>query len=359
MPNRMLNSFEARYFDGKSSSPQQITVVFQSEILGLELRIRRDEKINWPLTDIQFERFGDLIEIRNDNFSGAMLKIDDAAFAKVFYAAMKRNKRVDIHTRLVGLGLLKITGIALGLLGLIVGAYFFILPPIAEKSAALLPESFDDEIGNVFIENYLDKVEVDTARSLQLQAFAGQLKLKNHKSLRFTVVESAEINAFALPNGHIVVFSGILDNMESADELAALLGHEVSHVNARHSTKMLCRNLAGYMLVSLLFSDVNGVMAVLAENAQQLHSLSYSRNFEQEADEQGLRILVDNHVNPGGMIQLFERLDREKEISIPKIISTHPLTEDRKAHMEEMIGTMDYQVVSNPKLASIFKALTK
>jgi predicted Zn-dependent protease len=52
-------------------------------------------------------------------------------------------------------------------------------------------------------------------------------------------------------------------------------------------------------------------------------------------------------------------LDREKEISIPKIISTHPLTQDRKAHMEEMIGTMDYQVVSNPKLASIFKALTK
>ncbi|MFM2228894.1 MAG: hypothetical protein RL607_152, partial [Bacteroidota bacterium] len=47
----MLNSFEARYFDGKSSLPQQITVVFQNEILGLELRIRRDEKINWPLTD--------------------------------------------------------------------------------------------------------------------------------------------------------------------------------------------------------------------------------------------------------------------------------------------------------------------
>jgi predicted Zn-dependent protease len=113
------------------------------------------------------------------------------------------------------------------------------------------------------------------------------------------------------------------------------------------------------MLVSLLFSDVNGVIAVLAENAQQLHSLSYSRNFEQEADEQGLRILVDNHVNPRGMIQLFERLDREKEISIPKIISTHPLTQDRKAHMEEMIGTMDFQVVSNPQLASIFKALTK
>lgn len=354
----MLNSFEAKYFDGKSSLPQQIKVAFQNDILGLQLQISRDEKINWSLTDLRFERFGNLVEIRNQNYAYAILKVENAAFAEEFYSAMKRERRVDIHTRLLGLGLLKISGIALGLLGLIVGAYFYILPPIAEKSAALLPESFDDKIGNVFIENYLEKVEVDTARSMQLEEFASQLKLKNRKSLRFTVVKSEEINAFALPNGHIVVFSGILDNMESADELAALLGHEVTHVNARHSTKMLCRNLAGYMLVSLLFSDVNGVMAVLAENAQQLHSLSYSRNFEQEADEQGLRILVDNHVDPRGMIQLFERLEKDNGVSIPKIISTHPLTEDRRAHMEEMIGTMDYQVVSNPKLVSIFKELT-
>ncbi|MFZ9588074.1 MAG: M48 family metallopeptidase, partial [Crocinitomicaceae bacterium] len=254
----MLNSFEAKYFDGKSSLPQQIKVAFQNDILGLQLQISRDEKINWSLTDLRFERFGNLVEIRNQNYADAILKVENAAFAEEFYSAMKRERRVDIHTRLLGLGLLKISGIALGLLGLIVGAYFYILPPIAEKSAALLPESFDDKIGNVFIENYLEKVEVDTARSMQLEEFASQLKLKNRKSLRFTVVKSEEINAFALPNGHIVVFSGILDNMESADELAALLGHEVSHVNGRHSTKMLCRNLAGYMLVSLLFSDVNG-----------------------------------------------------------------------------------------------------
>ena len=74
--------------------------------------------------------------------------------------------------------------------------------------------------------------------------------------------------------------------MKSYDQLVALLGHEVSHVNNRHSIKILTRNLAGYMMISLVFSDLNGIMSVLAENAQQLRSLSYSREFEEEADEQ-------------------------------------------------------------------------
>lgn len=143
--------------------------------------------------------------------------------------------------------------------------------------------------------------------------------------------------------------------MESSDELVALLGHEASHVNHRHSIKMLCRNLAGYMVVSLLFSDVNGVMAVLADNAQQLHSLSYSRGFEQEADEQGLKILMDNKINPNGMVNLFEQLEKESKISIPKIISSHPLTKERKEYMQKIISETVYEVKQNDKLDSIFE----
>jgi predicted Zn-dependent protease len=109
------------------------------------------------------------------------------------------------------------------------------------------------------------------------------------------------------------------------------------------------------MVVSLLFSDVNGVMAVLADNAQQLHSLSYSRSFEQEADEQGLKILMDNHVNPNGMVKLFEQLEEESKVSIPKIISSHPLTKERKENMQKIISEAVYDVKPNDKLISIFE----
>lgn len=353
----MNNTIEAKYFDGQSSASRQITVEFNDTMKEFRLQTADGISLVWHLEHLQFEQYGTFLEIRNKNYSGAILKIEDRDFIGKFYDAMKQNKRIDIHTRILNLGISKISAIAICLLGLIVLAYFFLLPPIAEKSAELLPDSFDNQIGNVFMDTFLDENDIDTTKTKYLEQFVSELNLKNKKPLRFAVVKSDEVNAFALPNGQIVVFSAILKNMKSSDELVALLGHEASHVNQRHSTKMLCRNLAGYMVVSLLFSDVNGVMAVLADNAQQLHSLSYSRGFEQEADEQGLKILMDNHVNPNGMIKLFEQLEKESKISIPKIISSHPLTKERKENMKKIISKSVYEVKTNDKLNAIFEQI--
>jgi predicted Zn-dependent protease len=330
----MKNTIDAKYYDGQSSVSLQATVTFKN---------------------VQFERYGHILELRNTNYSDAILKIDDKYFSDKLYSAMKKNKNIDIHTQLLNLGLSKITVIAFCLLGLITLAYFYVLPPIAEKSATLLPESFDNEIGNLFMDAFLSENNIDTTKTKHLKQFAAELDLKNRKPLRFTVVKSKEVNAFALPNGQIVVFSAILENMESFEELVALLGHEASHVNYRHSIKMLCRNLAGYMTVSLIFSDVNGVMTILADNAQQLHSLSYSRSFEQEADEQGLEILMNNNVDPNGMVKLFEQLEKESEIYIPKIISSHPLAKERKDNMQKIISETVYEIKPNDKLNSIFE----
>lgn len=351
----MNNTIEAKYFDGQSSASQETTVVFNDTMNEFRLQTTDGISVVWQLEDLQFEQYSSLLEIRNKNYSGAILKINDKDFLGKFFDAMKKNKHIGIHTRLLNLGLSKITAIAICLLGLIVLAYFFVLPPIAEKSAELLPESFDNEIGNVFIETFLNENDIDTTKTKYLEQFVSELSLKNKKPLRFIVVKSKEVNAFALPNGQIVVFSAILKNMKTSDELVALLGHEASHVNHRHSTKMLCRNLAGYMVVSLLFSDVNGIMAVLADNAQQLHSLSYSRGFEQEADEQGLKILMDNNVNPNGMVKLFLQLEKESKISIPKIISSHPFTKDRKENMQKIISESVYEIKPNDKFNSIFE----
>jgi len=351
----MMNTeIEAKYFDGKSSSSQQSSLVFDETRHEFRLQTADGNYFIWNFADLQFEQYGSLLEIRNKNYTGAILKVDDEVFSQNFYKVMKQNNRVDIHTRLLNLGFSKIVAIAGCLLGLIVLSYFFVLPSIAEKSASLLPDSFDNKVGNMFMETFLNEKKIDVEKTKLLGQFAAELNLGNTKPLHFAVVKSDEVNAFALPNGQIVVFTAILHDIKSSDELAALLGHEVSHINNRHSTKMLCRNFAGYMVVSLLLSDVNGIMTVLADNAQQLHSLSYSRKFEQEADEQGLKILMDNNVNPNGMVQLFEQLEKENKISISKIISTHPLTKERKENMQKSISEAAYTVKTNDKLDSLF-----
>jgi predicted Zn-dependent protease len=121
--------------------------------------------------------------------------------------------------------------------------------------------------------------------------------------------------------------------------------------------KMMSRNLAGYLIISILLTDVNGVMTVIADNAQELHSLSYSRKFEQEADEKGLQILMNNRANPRGMVQLFEQLEQEETLTSPALLSSHPLTAERKKHMNTLIKRASFEINPNPRLEKIFRKL--
>ena len=345
---------EAKYFDGQSSVPHQITIDAIDQLDELRLRYANGASFLWDVEDLYFEQYGNCLEVRNKLYSAALLQINNEAFSTMFLKAMKRKNKVDVHHRLLNLGFPKIVAIAVALLALIVVAYFYVLPPIAEKSAALIPESFDTYIGDTFMDTFFHENNIDSAKTKLLEEFAANIDFENTKPLHITVVESGEINAFAVPNGQIVVYSSILNKIQNADELAALLAHEAVHINNRHSIKMLCRNLAGYLLVSLVFSDVNGIMAVLADNAQQIHSLTYSRKFEQEADEQGLKIMMNNHIDPNGIVELFTMLESEGGIVVPKIISTHPLTKERKETMQEIITNTEHRLLPHKTLDSLF-----
>lgn len=354
----MNYKFEGKYFDGLSSAFVDVSVNFNDSMNKICFQKENGDLFFWDISEIQFNQYSNLLEIRNKYNLDAILKIDNENFTRKFFLVMKKNKGIDIHTRILNAGFLNISIIAICLIALFSLGYFYILPPVAEKSAAMLPESFDNYIGDIFMKNFIDEKNIDNEKTKNIQNFAEELYLGNTKPLGFTVIKSSEVNAFALPNGQIIIYTAILDKMQNYDQLVALLGHEVSHINNRHSIKILCKNLAGYMMISLLFSDVNGIMSLLAENAQQLHSLSYSREFEEEADKHGLQILINNNTNPYGMIKLFEKLEEEEsEFNIPKIISSHPLTNNRKKYIQKLIIESDYTVKSNNKLATIFETL--
>jgi predicted Zn-dependent protease len=353
----MEYSTTAKYFDGQSSVADQISLFITEQSNELCLQWASSSSIVWDIADLEIEQYGNYLEIRNKRFSGAVLQIDDEVFLKNFLEIMKRKNQIDLHHRILSIGFPKIVGIALAILGVIVLAYVYVLPPVAEKAAELLPESFDSYLGDTFMESFYIENTVDSAQTAYLNDFAAHIDFENTKTLHFLVIKSAEVNAFALPNGQIVVYTGILEKLQNSNELAAVLAHEAVHVNSRHSIKMLCRDLASYLLISLIFSDVNGIMAILADNAQELHALSYSRKFENESDEKGLNILMNNHINPTGMVQLFELLEKEEKIAIPKIISTHPPTNERKESMQEIIARSEYTVISNHTIDSIFSQL--
>ncbi len=139
------------------------------------------------------------------------------------------------------------------------------------------------------------------------------------------LVDSPEVNAFALPGGYVVVNSGLLAEAKSGEEVAAVLAHELSHVTLRHSTKRLAGSLGASAALALVLGGVD--LGAPAYTLAHLAGLKYERDQEREADEEGRRLLMRAGISPLGMATFFERLSAS--VRPPELISTHPDPGDR------------------------------
>ena len=356
---RGIVSITGTLYDGRTSVANHVLCLLNEEGDALCVQDDAGTVREWRFPAMGLERFGSVMEIRNDAEPGVLLVIDDVEFARALWQVRERHGHIGIPERFLRMSTTSAAVVALVVLGTIVMEYLYALPVMAEKSVALVPLSADDAIGNAFASTLIDGQDIDTMKTEALRRFAARMNLSTTKPLMFTVVRSGDVNAYALPNGRIVVNSAIVDMVESPAELAALLGHEVSHIKKRHSTRLLCRNLAGYMIVSFVMGDVTGVVSVLADNARMLHSLAFSREYEQAADEQGLRILVMNRLDPHGMVRLFEHLERLPDPQLHTLLSSHPITKDRRENMQRIISGMRTSIAENRQLSELFCALKK
>jgi beta-barrel assembly-enhancing protease len=155
---------------------------------------------------------------------------------------------------------------------------------------------------------------------------------------RFYVVNSAMVNAFALPGGHIYVNRGLIDRTETASELAAVLAHEIGHVAARHGAQQLQRHLRTRSVVSTLYSlFLRGEPAILEQRsfdlAGELWFARHSRRDEKEADRLSVRYMARAGLDPEGILTLMEGLLQEEAAEpatrTAEWFSTHPLTQRR------------------------------
>ncbi len=347
------------FYDGHSSAAHEATVYWDKTTGEITVQGDTFESVTGSLRNAQTENEYDNLRIRFGALSTEILKISDPQVISEIKVFQKENGLESWYWKLVNSGLTTHLLISCGILGLLVAAYLLILPWIAEKAVALLPESYDNQMGDTFYNEFSEFNDVDSAKTKALNAFAAKLSLQNKKKLSFSVVESSTVNAFALPNGKIVVYTGILQKMNNYQELVALLGHEATHVNNRHSMKMLCRNVSGYLFVSLLLSDINGIMAVVGDNVRSLQSLSFSRKFEEEADNGGLDIMMKNKVNPKGMADLFSKLNEKSNLSLPAFLSSHPMTEERIKNVNTFRAKNRSSFDNKKELSALFATMKK
>ncbi len=176
-------------------------------------------------------------------------------------------------------------------------------------------------------------------------------QLKYH----FHILDTPVQNAFAAPGGYIYITRGLLAMMNSEAELAVVLGHELGHVNARHSASKLSRNLLfgiGLALAGELNEDIKKAMPAV-QIATALVSLQYSRDDEYQADGLGVAYARSAHYNPTAMIDFFSSLEQLKAMSggggMPNFLSTHPLTPKRIEAVKQLLQTDDLQLKTDER----------
>lgn len=182
----------------------------------------------------------------------------------------------------------------------------------------------------------------------------------------FYIVKSDVYNAFAIPAGHIFLHSGLLEAMESEDELAGILCHEIAHVSSRHISDKIERSkaitaatLAGVVAGAFLgiggSADAAQAVTSGAIAAGQSFSLAYSREDERQADQLGLRYMADAGYRAQGLLSVLKKI-RSKQWydnkQFPDYLSTHPGSEERMATIGSWLDARPDHAVSQKPQAS-------
>jgi predicted Zn-dependent protease len=168
-------------------------------------------------------------------------------------------------------------------------------------------------------------------------------KDRNQWEWHFSLIDSKEINAFALPGGNTFFFTGLYDKLHTEDELAAVMGHEMTHVRKEHWAHMAAAAQKRELGLSVLLGVTHAGSAWqnVAGLADSMLNLRFSRKDEDQADAGGLQDMVDSGYNPQGMLDLFHVLQQAGGSGGPAFLADHPLTSTRIEHARQRIAAMD------------------
>lgn len=367
----MEKTFQVKYSDGKTSRLYEAEVRFAPDalIISYEQEAERVE-VRWAVERINTNRYGFSFEhkLTYGEFPSEIIEVDEAFF-QAFQAAYPHKHIINrtIHYikkrtwRTILLSLLAISAFVLLL-------YFLVMPAIAEHVVQTIPTAYEVHLGEKIYKQNMLSYDIDTPCTRLVNEYFQTLRVKSRYPVKITVVDYDEVNAYALPGGHIVVYSGLLEQMRNPEELVAVLGHEYGHIYFRHSLRAMAREAANYAVISLILGDVSGVTGVMVQNADNIRSLQYSRELESQADTFGLRLMQQKGVNPQGMIWLLENLStsiKEKrkkktiKITVPEFMSTHPYTKHRIAAMKMLLKNDRKEYKQNERLQVIWGLIKK
>ena len=353
--------YSGRFADGQTAAIHDVRVTL--DVSGIKIVDHGGvEKAIWPYEELRIvERPVEdrPIRLRNRTIDLARLDVTEHAFL-----AALRQRAPDVET--VGMrdpAQWRRAAIWIVSLGVIFGGILYGLTQSAPVIAAMLPMSMEERIGKTAIDQVTlifsgfgdsgDLVCRAPKGVRALEALTARLDAAADSPYKFkvSVLDIPVPNAFAAPGGYVVIFRGLIDLAESPDEIAGVLGHEMSHVTHRHATTNLVRAIGFETLIVPLITG--GAMAsdMMSGIGQMALQSSYTREAESEADLEAVALLQRAGIKADSFTELLLRIeakfgggkDEEDEpgknkrkdedgkfgFSIPDMLASHPATSDR------------------------------
>ena len=229
-------------------------------------------------------------------------------------------------------------------------------PVTGEKDFVLMSEDTELEMGRSYNSQILQSQSIYNDPKIQdyVQSIGESLAKTSHRSnliYRFTVLDSPEVNAFALPGGYIFINRGLMAYLSTEDELAAVLGHEIGHVTARHSVRQISQSRLLSMVSYAVASKAGSAAGDLSYIASGALVAGYGRDMELQADSLGAEYMVKQGYSAAGMINTISVLKEHeiyfKEVSKRRgtmqqtyhgIFASHPSNDSR---LKEIIKEAD------------------
>jgi beta-barrel assembly-enhancing protease len=183
----------------------------------------------------------------------------------------------------------------------------------------------EEENKNIHVVNSIDSIITHICMSNKI----------NREKIKVHVLNKDEINAFTLPNGHLIIYSGLIHNSDNQEELMGVICHEIAHIELNHVMKKLVKEIGLSVLISM--TTDNGGAEIIKETAKMLSASAFDRNLEKQADIKAVDYLTTAKVNPEPFANFLYKLSYKEHKATKSFIwiRTHPDSKERAEYIIE------------------------
>lgn len=212
----------------------------------------------------------------------------------------------------------------------------------------LIPPSVEQQLGSLIVPVY-EQLAKPTPAQDTLNQLLNRLETnlpsqqRQQRDYQVLYVPDSTVNALAIPGDRIIIYSGLVDQVKSENELMMVLGHELGHFAHRAHLRSLGRQLLVQVAIASILGDSSWIQSVATSSIVALSRSQYSQLQESQADELGLTLLQQTYGHVAGATDFFEQLSKQQDLKI-EFLSTHPAPSRRVAELKALIQRRGYPI---------------